>query len=274
MSSTSADSITIEIAQLENEYETVLKQYEEAYQTYLDYLQTQQDTTTGGNKEYVQLKDKTYWGTASLEEKDAADADTCQSLCSANKLCTGATYSSSKRYCWMRKGDGQISKADNMTAIVPKAREYLMQLRYYNRRLIEINEKLADLYAALPPPLATDEKMREQQQNLIEFHSQLIQERDDLEKDEAEIETINVTRNTQDIVATQGYTQFRLWLLLGAVLILISLKMTIGVGIGWPLFIIGFIALSFFMHTIQSFMFLCFMVLAAIIIKFVSDSTW
>lgn len=275
----------LKIKSLENEYEIVLRQYEESYQNYLSYIsdkKTNEPTETEyAETEYAELKGRSFWGTSGLAQNTADSATDCQDMCISNDKCTGATYNSDKKYCWMRAGESDITASlEADSALIPKSRELLIQLKNYNTQLLKINEKLSTFYASSQKN--TQQQEQDQLQKtalLVEYNSQLQDEKNVLDAQIQQIETMKITKNTQDVVATQGYTQFRFWMLIACILLLISMKMAFAVdndgnsssvSIGIPILILLILAASFMLRTPQGFMFFGLIIFAVVAIKLLS----
>ncbi len=268
-------TIALEIKSLESEYETVLRQYEEAYQTYLTYIDHPET-------EYTQLKARAFWGTAGVKEDAADSVEACQDMCAAADTCTGATFNANKRYCWMRSGESAIvTGRDADVALIPKSRELLLQLTFYNKKLMKINHKLAEYYSNLPQQQTEAIKSTaDKHAMLIQYNEQLQSEQDMLLTEEQKLETINASRNTQDIVATQGYTQFRFWMLIAAILLILSMKMALAVNedgspsremsIVVPVVILMLLGASFMLRTPQGFMIFGLIIFGLIAVKMLS----
>ncbi len=255
-------NMALKIKSLESEYETVLRQYEEAYQTYLAYIES--NSSADVNTEFAQLKGRAFWGATGVSEDAADSAEACQDMCATADECTGATFNTNKRYCWMRSGESAIvAGRDADVALIPKSRELLLQLTFYNKQLMKINQELAEFYSTLPAPDA-DDSTAEKHAMLLKYNAQLQSEQDMLASEEQKLDTIHVSRNTQDIVATQGYTQFRFWMLIACILLLVSMKMALtvdedggnssGMSIAVPVLILLLLAASFMLRSPQGFM--------------------
>jgi hypothetical protein len=252
-------NMALEIKSLESEYETVLRQYEEAYNTYLTYIESESELDAS----FAQLKGRAFWGTAGVADDAADTAEACQDMCAAADACTGATFNTNKRYCWMRSGESAIvAGRDADVALIPKSRELLLQLTFYNKQLMAINQKLAEYYSTLPP-FPADDSTADKHAMLLKYNAQLQSEQDMLLTEEQKLDTIHASRNTQDIVATQGYTQFRFWMLIACILLLVSMKMAMtvdengntgGMSIAVPVLILLLLAASFMLRSPQGFM--------------------
>ncbi len=150
-SSSSKSDSTIKLETLEKEFDIVMKMYEEAYKTYVssmsDNIAVKDDTnntTSSSPTKYITLKGRTYWGTSGLKEGSASSIEECQTMCSEFGNCEGATYNSSKNYCWARSGEGTADASEDPddNAIVPELKQNAIVLKMLNDKLIELNTKI------------------------------------------------------------------------------------------------------------------------------------
>lgn len=150
-SSSSKSDSTIKLETLEKEFDIVMKMYEEAYKTYVSSLSDNiavkddtNNTTSSSSTKYIVLKGRTYWGTNGLKEGSASSVEECQTMCSEFGNCEGATYNSSKNYCWARSGEGtaEASEDPDDNAIVPELKQNAIILKMLNDKLIDLNTKI------------------------------------------------------------------------------------------------------------------------------------
>lgn len=150
-SSSSKLSSTIKLETLEKEFDVVMKMYEEAYKTYVssmsDNIAVKDDTNNDSSSsptKYITLKGRTYWGTNGLKEGSVNSIEECQTMCTDFGNCEGATYNSSKNYCWARSGEGTAEASDDPddNAIVPELKQNAIILKMLNDKLIELNTNI------------------------------------------------------------------------------------------------------------------------------------
>jgi hypothetical protein len=152
-SSSSKSDSTIKLDTLEKEFDIVMKMYEEAYKTYVSSLSDNiavkddtNNTTSSSPTKYITLKGRTYWGTSGLKEGSVNSIEECQTMCSEFGNCEGATYNSSKNYCWARSGEGtaEASEDPDDNALVPELKQNAIILKMLNDKLIDLNTKILD----------------------------------------------------------------------------------------------------------------------------------
>ena len=141
---------------LGKEYDALLTQYEQAYKNYVDFK-----SSTASSESHATLKGRTFWGTGGVTERASNNVEDCKGLCSSISTCTGATFNPDKKYCWVRKGEGDVIPGlDNDYAIVPKNKQFTNILYTINSQLIALNTKIMEATAASVPNLTQQGKTR------------------------------------------------------------------------------------------------------------------
>ena len=278
MSNTIQPSI-IKIEALEKEYMVILKQYEEYYNNYTTNLKTENDETQSNknqsNTEFVHLEGRTYWGEYGLQEKSMKTVEECESMCASDLKCTGATFNPSKRYCWTRGGDGNITQGgDSDIAIIPKLKQSLIVLKSLNQKLIDINNKINTELEKIYPIAQEDILLKnKKQEELKKYYGYLANEKIELEKTLNEYETIEEQYENNSLSVISQNSSLRLWTIISLIVFFITLKTLLGETnsnlnfIFWIIISILFILLSINLTTAQGFAVFGLIILIVIIIK-------
>jgi len=274
----------IKIETLEKEYIVVLKQYEEYYNTYINNLKTQSEgqtsntnTNTNTNTtEFVELKGRTYWGKYGLKEASIKTAKECETMCASDLTCTGATFNQSKRYCWTRAGDGNITAgSDTDIAIIPKLRQDLSILKRLNEKLIYINMQINNELDKIYPIVEEDIRLKnKKQKQLKNYYGVLLDEKIKLEKTLREYETIEEQYENNFLSVVSQNSSLRVWTLISLIVFFITFKNLLGKNtnpnmtvIFWMVILILFIALSTNLTTPQGFMMWTILLLIVFLVK-------
>jgi len=222
MNNTDLESTNIQLEALEKEYMLILKQYESAYATFVSNLNSQQsDTST-----FSALQGRTYWGTYGIKEGSTAVQKECESMCLSDTKCTGATFNPSKRYCWTRGGDSNITVGtDSDYALLPKVKENLILLKNLNQKLMDINKQISNKLS-MAYPLAKEETdlKNEKQQELQQSYSSLVKERTELEVMINNNDTLEETLNNNTLYVNQKNMSLHIWVILAIILLVVTLK--------------------------------------------------
>jgi hypothetical protein len=120
-SDNSSEILNLQI--LENEYNLVMQQYEQANLNLIASLKSQDIL----NNTYTSLPGRTNWGSENLWGGKVDSENECKSKCDSDPLCVGATYSVSKELCWTAKGKNEINTglSDDYALIKEKNKNYV-----------------------------------------------------------------------------------------------------------------------------------------------------
>jgi hypothetical protein len=230
----------IKVETLEKEYEVTLKQYQEAFNNYINSIQlnssnTQPDTTTttattATTTKYSEFNGRAWWGSYGLKEGSANSKEDCETMCASNDKCTGATFNPVKRYCWTRGGDGQISTGiDSDIALLPQQKATLLVLKSLNDKMITLNTNISDELKNINPEVEEQQKQKnEKQKKLNEYYQKLLEQKVQMEKQLYEYSSIEEEYENQDLYANQQNVSLRFWSLITAIVLIITIKKIYG----------------------------------------------
>ena len=224
-----ADSYVLDLESLSAEYDALLIQYDQAVTNYVSFLQQQTGQTT---TQFTQMKGKEFWGSGSISSNNnVTTVNACQTLCSSNTNCTGATYNTDKQLCFLRSGEGETKPSSSklIIAIIPEEKQLLLILNSINQKLTSINSKILATIENAQPLYNTQYAERitttkELQQNFLnltkqrEKISKKLQDYEDLEKEEI----------TGSLMVNSNYYSFILLLFLAIIIIFLLFKFTYG----------------------------------------------
>ena len=256
MTTNSIEPNIIKIEALEKEYMVILKQYENYYNNYIKSVEN-----TEGDSSFIALKGRTYWGTNGLKETAMQTVEECESMCASDTNCTGATFNSSKRYCWTRGGDGTLTIGKtNDYAIVPKIRQNLIVLKNLNQRLLDINAKINAEINTIYPIAKQDVVLKNKKQVELEnYYSLLLNEKIELEKSLQEYETIEEQYENNFLNTVSQNTSLRLWTIFMLIILIVTIKKLSGTSgtnsavVFWAAIVVLFFLLSYNLTTAQGF---------------------
>jgi len=268
-----SNSSLLKVKELEKEYNIVLKQYEEAYVNYLN--QIKQDKLNPTNKTLESLPGRSFWGDNGLKESSVTSQKQCEDMCLAQNKCTGATYSSSKRYCWTRAGAGLLSVTPGSTALISSNLKNIITLRKLNNRLQQLNTEIAsELDNVYNEDKSQEGSRTEKRKELKKTYIILVEQNDKLEKDMLDYDTLNGVNNEKSLYADQQVTSLRLWTIAALLLVIITIvKQSGGEGLSsnglfWLVVIIILILATFSLNSPQGFLLWFTVIMLVILIKF------
>ena len=103
---------------LNSEFNSLLTQYKDTYQNYINALNTNNiNLTTVPNTSFV--------GTSNINTLSNSTITSCKTACSTNTSCTGATFNSDLNTCILSNGTGSLISTNQSIAIVQEAIYYL-----------------------------------------------------------------------------------------------------------------------------------------------------
>lgn len=221
-------SIVLSLETLSKEYDTVLIKYNQAQKDYIDYLKKQsKDPNYNINSDpLTSIKGTTFWGSEKLKEGKATSIEQCEAMCSANTLCSGATYNPDKAYCWTRKGEGSInSSIPNDYAIIPENLKYLKVIQGLSEQLTNINDKILKTINK-GYPLYSDQDIKRNQQTAIlnENYKRLLKEREKVEKTIKKYQDLVETQKQGVIFINKNYTTYIFLIVIILIIIFLFIK--------------------------------------------------
>ena len=214
----------LSLSLLGQEYDALLIQYQQAYKNYIDYISS--STYTSASASYATLQGNTFWGTGGVSEGASNTVEECQGQCSSLSNCTGATFNPDKKYCWARKGEGDVIPGlDNDVAIVPKVKKYTNVLYNINSQLIALNKKIMDMSNASVPELHKERETRSKiNEQLMLNYEILMNEKKRVDLLIREYETLEDVNKNSSISVNQKYSAYiTITLILGILVILFIL---------------------------------------------------
>jgi Mg2+ and Co2+ transporter CorA len=264
------ESYIIKLEVLEKEYMVILKQYEENFNNYITNLKVNKDT------EFVSLRGRVYWGKNKLKESTLQTIKECESMCASDLKCTGATFNSSKRYCWTREGEGNLnSGTSDDYAIIPKLRENLIVLKTLNQKLIDINNEINTTLNKMYPIAQEDIKLKNQkQEKLKQYYGVLLNEQIQIEKSLKEYETIEQQYDNNFLNTVSQNVSLRVWTVISLIILVITIKQLSGSKsinsalFFWVVIIVLLLFLSLNLTTAQGFSVWGLLIVIIIFIQF------
>ena len=228
-----ATSITMDLENLQRRYSNVLIKYKKAVTDYINYLNNQSHESYNkysniskiNNQPFVNIKGTAYIGIGNAGQSTATSLQECKADCATNSSCTGATFVSNQ--CQLRTGEGQIvpSSSDSY-AIVPKAKQLLLNIENINQQLISINQQILNkIHAGEPIYYDYKGKIDKKTEELKKSYNNLIQERKNIVKLLEEYETLNRTEAENEILINKNYYSYILLFILAIAVIVLFIKM-------------------------------------------------
>ena len=260
----------IKVETLQKEYEVTLQQYEESSNNYINTINSQDGSNT-----FVALKGRTWWGSTGLKEGSVETQNECESMCSADAKCTGATFNPVKKYCWTRGGDGKLAPGeDEDYALLTQQKAALGLTNSLNDKLISINIEITDLLKDIDPEVnAQKTEMNTKQKQLDDSYQKLLENKIAMEKQLQDYYSIEKENESQALFVNQKNTLMRFWVLITCLVLIFTIRKIYGAEtlpfsiIFWLLVVIIMIILTYSLNSPSGFMMLLIVVLAIFIMK-------
>ena len=212
-----SDKTIIELETLSKQYNIILKQYEQNIADYLSFLQEKNNTDT-----FVSIKGQSYWGTKPLSLQQSSTLGKCKILCSTTENCTGATYDQ----CFLRSGESElIPSTENYYAIISKNIFYLTTLQKLNNELTTINNKILEyINSGYKIYNIINKNSLLQKTNLNENYYKLAEEREIINNQMQEFQTITESISLSNSKTNANYYSYLLLIFLAIFFIIILIK--------------------------------------------------
>jgi hypothetical protein len=225
--------------------------------------------------EYTALKGRTWWGSSGLKEGSVETQNECESMCSADVKCTGATFNPVKKYCWTRTGDGKLAPGeDEDYALLTKQNAALGLTNSLNNKLISINIEITNLLKDIDPQVNEQkQEMNTKQQKLNDSYQKLLENKMAMEKQLQDYYSIEKQNEIQSLFVNQKNTLLRFWVLITCLVLIFTLRKIYGAEtlpfsiIFWLLVVIIMIILTYSLSSPSGFMMLLIVLLAIFIMK-------
>ena len=209
----------LDISMLREEYELTLKQYNDAYNLYMEQLNNNSET----NK-FTKLDQRAWWGTTALTEGASENSTDCETMCANDPECSGATFNPEAKYCWVRGGKGVVSVNKDTSAIIFTNKHNVKILQALNNKLLRLNKQIAEIMADTTSQYnlnkqdqaAAEKTLKIEEEKLDEENKRLIGKLE---------EYLDITEevDNQTLFATRQYMLLWLLVLLGTILVAIAL---------------------------------------------------
>jgi len=247
---------TLESLQLQ--YDTKMKEYNQLTQDYKQALKA-------GGSQYVQLKDKAYFGVSFLKISQEKTIDTCQASCSSNPKCSGATYVPTSKTCTLSSGNGSGIRT------YPGSYAILTRLMYISGALEEVNKQLIILNNKIK--MAVQSQPNNNLDNVVnrnnKLHNILITDYKDLATQRHQINELildydNVNGNMKDtsLEVNQQMLNYRLYTIILALILCLIVMVFGGMSISMMIVPLIIAAILFILNmSLFSFIIVCGVVL-------------
>jgi NADH:ubiquinone oxidoreductase subunit 3 (subunit A) len=210
--------MSIQLQNLSNEYNMLISQYQDTYQKYIDVINS-------GNNSFTTVDNSAFYGQTQINTLSNTNVENCQSSCSSNSSCSGATFNTTSNNCTLNSGTGNVVQEQNSKAIVKEAMYYSYQLQNLNAKLLDINKQMLNNSNNNYDKFQKSQQQTVEQENTMNNNYQtLSDERIQIEKMIREYETLNRALENGNITVTSNYYRYIALFLIAILLILLFFK--------------------------------------------------
>ena len=213
--------MSIQLQNLSNEYNMLITQYQTTYQKYIDVINSD-------NKNFKTVNDSSFYGEKQIDTLNNTSVANCQSACSSNASCSGATFNTSSNNCTLSSGSGNIVQTQKSIAIVKEAMYYSYQLQKLNAKLLDINKQMINSSNNNYNEFQKSQQQTIDQENAMNNNYQtLSEERIQIEKMIREYETLNRALENGNINVTSNYYSYIALLFITILLVMLFFKFSV-----------------------------------------------
>jgi len=142
-SSSLIDTKLLQIQTIDKQININLCKYKQAIN---NYLQTISSST---NNTLITVPNMDFWGSTSIQSGYVNSSAECLNMCNNNASCTGATYDKTKKYCWARSGESQLTPNNNTNAIVSLTISQVNNMKMLNNLILKLQQQKMFLLSSI-----------------------------------------------------------------------------------------------------------------------------
>jgi lipopolysaccharide export LptBFGC system permease protein LptF len=203
---------------LTNQFNSVLSQYQETYQKFLDSL-----NDINSNVNLVTLENSALFGGDVISKNKLSNITDCLTTCTTDMSCNGANFYTEDGTCSTIKNPKNVIPANKTTALVNPALYYNYQLQQLNKQLTDINKQIIILVNQQDNSNNSD-KILNQQKIVTNNFNILNEERDKIMKMNDELNTINSANINSSLNVSMYYYRYIILLFIVGLMIFILIS--------------------------------------------------
>lgn len=182
--------------------------------------------------DYISVKGKTWWGTGELKTETVETENECIALCDSDINCSGATFNPTKKMCWTRSGESEITpgmiddeNGGSDYALVKKLKYEMTLLKALNSKLLELNDKIINKIKTRDTIINSRiEPYENRSQQFQDYHQVLLKHKKEIEKQLNDYEDIESEFNNSSLYVKQQHWSYNIYAILSIIIIFITIK--------------------------------------------------
>ena len=209
------DNLTSQFNILLNEYQNISKQYTN--------LMNQKDISL------TKIPNNAFIGKNNLNVLADSNVSNCETACSENTSCSGATFNTNLKNCSLYSDNGDIIPSENSVAIVKKAIYYSNQLKELNSKMSNLNNHMMTISNENYNQYHQNKEVTAQQEVIIVNNNDILKkERGEIDIMLKQFDTLNAAYEDGNIMVNANYLNYIIFLFI--VLFLIVLLFTFSIS--------------------------------------------
>jgi ATP-dependent Zn protease len=177
------------------------------------------------NKTFKTVDNSAFYGEKQINTLNNTNVKNCQSACSSNSSCSGATFNTLSNKCSLNSGSGNVVQAQKSKAIIKEAMYYSYELQKLNAKLLDINKQMINIsnsnYSKFQK---TQQQNIEKENTMNNNYKTLSDERIQIDKMIIEYDTLNSALDNGNIIVTSNYYSYIALLFIAILLIFLLLN--------------------------------------------------
>ena len=213
--------MSTQLQNLSSQFNSLLTQYTDTYNEYISLVNSNDNSLTS-------VPNSAFVGKSNINILNNSTLDACQTACSSNSSCSGATFNNTLSNCTLSSGPGTIVTAQQSTAFVQQAMYYSYQLQQLNSQLTSVNQQMRNLSNSSYNKLQqSHQQIQQQEQALQNNYLILIQERDQIEAMVRQFQTLNSAYENGNLVVTSNYYSYLILLFVAIFLVFLLMRFSL-----------------------------------------------
>jgi len=210
-----------QLQHLTSQFNTILNEYQETSKKYTELVNKKDAILT-------QIPNYSFLGETNLNVLGNSNVSGCQSACSKNTSCSGATFNTISNNCTLSGGKGNIVHNAKSIAIVEQAIYYSNRLKELNNQLSSLNEQIIVISNKNYNAYSQNKTLTKQQEVImVNNHNVLIHERKVLKHIMNQFQTLNTAYEDGNMIVNANYMNYVVLLFVVIFLALLFLRTAI-----------------------------------------------
>jgi len=210
-----------QLQNLTSQFNKLLNEYQDTSKKYTDLVNKNDNTLT-------QISDSAFIGESNLSVLGEPNVSACQSACSSNKSCSGATFNSTLNNCTLSSGPGNVVPTTKSIAIVQQAMYYRNRLKELNNEMTGLNQQMMNISNENYNQYSKNTSQSQQQEIImLNNNNILIKERKQIDLMMNQFQTLSTAYEDGTISMNANYMQYIVFLFVVVLLVLLLLRTAI-----------------------------------------------